>query len=317
MEVVEVPEGASGRLDAFLAARVELSRTRVQRLISDGRVTVDGRAAKKSEPVEPGSRIEVDVPPPDPVEIEPEDIPLAIVYQDAHLLVVDKPAGMVVHPAPGHRTGTLVNALLHHVADLSGVGGRLRPGIVHRLDRDTSGLLVVAKTDAAHLGLSEALGKRRVKRRYQAVAWGHLPQSPTTIDAPVGRDPKNRMRMAVVDAGRRAVSRVRVRERWLRADFLEVALQTGRTHQIRVHLAHVGHPVVGDSLYGAGWEAGMGGPDRGWAKELARRVPRHFLHAGELGFRHPITGEEQRFLAPLPPGLAEVAEWARGSVPKR
>jgi 23S rRNA pseudouridine1911/1915/1917 synthase len=257
-------------------------------------------------------RIDVVVPPPALTDIPAQELPLAVVFQDAHLAVVNKAAGMVVHPAPGHRTGTLVNALLWHVRDLSGVGGRLRPGIVHRLDRDTSGLLVVAKTDAAHLGLAEALRKRKVKRTYLAAAWGHLSESPVTIDAAIARDRKDRKRMAVSEGGRPALTRVRVRERWERADFLDVALKTGRTHQIRVHLAHIGHPVVGDPVYGTGWERGMGGPGRTWAMELARRTPRLFLHAAELAFEHPVSGVAMRFQVPLPDDLAAVAAWARG-----
>jgi 23S rRNA pseudouridine1911/1915/1917 synthase len=308
-----VGEGEEGRLDRFVAGHLDLSRTRVQALLADGRVKVDGRAARKSEAVQPGMRIEVVVPPPVAVDIPAEDIPLDVVFEDEHLVVVNKAAGMVVHPAPGHRTGTLVNALLFHVRDLSGVGGRLRPGIVHRLDRDTSGLLVAAKTDAAHHGLADALRKRKVRRIYLAAAWGHLDESPLTIEAPIARDRKDRKRMAVSEGGRSAITRVRVRERWERADLLDVALKTGRTHQIRVHLAHVGHPVVGDSVYGSGWERGMGGPSHVWAKELARRTPRLFLHAAQLGFDHPVTGAGMRFDAPLPPDLAAVAEWARGS----
>ena len=311
-EELTVAAGEEDRLDRFLAARLELSRTRVQGLIADGRVTVNGRGPRKSESLEAGARVVVDVPPPEVVAMEAEDLPLDIVYQDAELLVVNKAAGMVVHPAPGHRSGTLVNALLHHVQDLSGVGGRLRPGIVHRLDRDTSGLLVVAKTDQAHHGLADALRRRRVKRLYLAACWGHLSESPLTVDAPIGRDPSDRKRMAVVESGRRAVSRARVRERWRRAELLDVALQTGRTHQIRVHLAHVGHPVVGDRVYGVGWVRGMGGGDRAWARELDRRTPRHFLHATELVFDHPVSGERMRFSAPLPPELAEVAAGAVG-----
>ena len=294
-----------------MADRLSLSRTRVQKLLAEGRVTVDGRPARKSDSVEPGSRVEVRVPPPEDVEIVAEDIPLTIVHEDDALLVVDKPAGMVVHPAPGHRSGTLVNALLWHVPAIEGVGGRRRPGIVHRLDRDTSGLLVVAKTDAAHRALADALRARRVRRLYTAAAWGHLAEDQATIDAPIGRDPRDRKRMAVTPGGRRAVTRVRVRERWLRADVLSVALQTGRTHQIRVHLAHVGHPVVGDAVYGAGWARGLGGPTRRWVDDLARRTPRQYLHAAELAFEHPISGERMRFRAPLPPDLAAVADWAR------
>ncbi len=308
---LDVVTGDAGRLDRFLAARLTLSRTRVQKLIEDGHVAVDGRPAKKSETVESGSRIVVTLPPPEPVDIEAEDLPLEVVYQDEVLLVVNKPAGMVVHPAPGHHSGTLVNALLFHVRDLAGVGGRLRPGIVHRLDKDTSGLLVVAKTDLAHAKLSEGLRKRRVKRLYRTACWGHLSESPVTVDQPIGRDPRHRQRMAVVEGGRRALTRIRVRERWERADLLEVSLQTGRTHQIRVHLAHMGHPVVGDEVYGSGWERGMGGPARAWALEFARRVERQFLHAAELVFEHPVSGERMRFRASLPDELRRAAAWAR------
>ncbi len=309
-EELLVAPGQEGRLDQFVSHGLNLSRTRVQALIGDGCISVDGRIPKKSEKVEEGSRITVHLPPPESVEIQAEDLPIDIVYQDESLLVVNKASGMVVHPAPGHRSGTLVNALMHHVRDLSGVGGRLRPGIVHRLDRDTSGLMVVAKTDAAHRSLSDALRLRKVKRLYCAAAWGHLDDSPITIDAPIGRDPRDRKRMAVVEGGRSAVTRAVVRERWNRADLLDVALRTGRTHQIRVHLAHVGHPVVGDPAYGVGWERGMGGPARRWAQELARRTPRQFLHAKELVFLHPDSGEKVRFQAPLPEDLAAAAAWA-------
>jgi len=305
------PEEAGGRVDLWTSERTGLSRTRVQRLIADGWVHVDGATPMKSDPVEPGSRIEVLVPAPQPVEAVPEDIPLQVIHEDHDLLVVDKVAGMVVHPAPGHPRGTLVNALLHHVEDLSGIGGRLRPGIVHRLDRDTSGLLVVAKTDEAHHALSDALRRRRVKRLYLAAVWGHLPESPLDVDAPIGRSRTNRKRMAVVAEGRHALTRLRVRERWESAELLDVALGTGRTHQIRVHAAHLGHPVVGDDLYGPGWERGMSGPDQGWARELARRTPRQFLHATRLAFKHPTTKVEMRFHSPLPDDLERVAEWAR------
>lgn len=306
-----VDEGEGERVDAWIADRVRLSRTRIARLIADEQVRVDGATPKKSDPVEAGQRIVVEVPPPEPLTTEPEDLPLVVVYEDEGLLVVNKAAGMVVHPAPGHPRGTLVNAVLHHVDDLSGIGGKLRPGIVHRLDKDTSGLLVVAKRDDVHRALSDALRRREVDRLYQAASWGHLSESPLTIDAPIGRDPRDRTRMAVVEDGRRAVTRAVVRERWISAEFLEVELETGRTHQIRVHLAHVGHPLVGDETYGAGWEKGMSGPGRPWARELARRVERQFLHACRLGFIHPLTGEEMLFEAPLPPGLASAAEWAR------
>jgi 23S rRNA pseudouridine1911/1915/1917 synthase len=318
---VEVGEDDAGeRVDALLAGRLDLSRTRIQKLLEAGEITVASapgcapRVPRKSEAAEPGWRVEVRVPPPEATALVAEDLPLPIVYEDEHLAVVDKPAGMVVHPAPGHRRGTMVNALLHHLDGLSGVGGRLRPGIVHRLDKDTSGLLVVAKDDPTHQALSDALRRRRVKRLYTAATWGHLEfgDDTLTIDAPLARDPADRKRMAVVEGGRRAVTRARLRERWPAAELLAVALQTGRTHQIRVHLAHLGHPVVGDELYGAGWERGMSGPARPWARELARRVARQFLHAAELAFDHPATGERMRLRSPLPPDLAAAARWARG-----
>jgi 23S rRNA pseudouridine1911/1915/1917 synthase len=310
-------EGEGERLDVWLASRLDLSRTRVAALVEVGKVLRNGAVPRKSEPVHEGDVFEIELPEPEPASAEPEDLPLDIVYEDAHLLVVNKAPGMVVHPAPGHPGGTLVNALLHHVRDLSGIGGVLRPGIVHRLDRDTSGLLVVAKEDAAHRELSLALKQRRVRRLYLAASWGHFPESPFRVDAPIGRDPRSRRRMSISEAGRRAVTRGRVRERWAAAELLDVALETGRTHQIRVHVASLGHPVVGDPLYGAGWERGMGGPHRRWALELAARVPRTFLHAARLAFEHPVTGTPMKFSAPLPPDLESVAEWARGPVSER
>ncbi len=307
-------EGKGIRLDMWLAEHIELSRTRVASLVESGKVLRNGAPVRKSEPVNEGDRLEIEVPAPEPLRAEPEDLPLDIVYEDRHLVVVNKAAGMVVHPAPGHPRGTLVNALLHHVRDLSGIGGVLRPGIVHRLDRDTSGLLVVAKDDQTHHALSAALKERRVRRLYVAASWGHFRESPIRVDAPVGRDPKEGRRMAVTEGGRRAVTRARVKERWAAAELLDVALETGRTHQIRVHLAHLGHPVVGDPVYGAAWEQGMGGPARGWARELARRTPRTFLQAERLQFAHPETGARMSFRAPLPPELEAVAAWARGPV---
>ncbi|MFW6201577.1 MAG: RluA family pseudouridine synthase [Gemmatimonadota bacterium] len=312
--VVEEDDAGAERIDAYLAARLTaLSRSRIASLLEDGRILLNGRVPKKSERPAPGDVIEIEIPPPEPSPLRPQPIPLDILYEDRDLLVVDKPAGMVVHPAPGHRDGTLVNALLHHVEDLSGIGGVRRPGIVHRLDKDTSGLLIVAKNDRAHRTLSRALKRREIRRLYLAASWGHLDRDERTIDAPIGRSPRHRQRMAVVERGRHAVTHLRRLERWVAADLLHVRLETGRTHQIRVHLASIGHPVVGDKTYGAGAHRGMSGPVRGWARELARRVPRQFLHATELRFRHPRTGEDMRMSSALAEDLLSVAEWARAT----
>jgi 23S rRNA pseudouridine1911/1915/1917 synthase len=291
--VVAGPEDGGERLDAVVARATGLSRTRVQKLIDAGRVRVEGAPAlRRSETVAEGQRVEVDVPAAEPVTLVAEAIPLDIVYEDEALLVVNKASGMVVHPAPGHPRGTLGNALLHHVRDLAGVGGRLRPGIVHRLDKDTSGLLVVAKSDEAHQGLAAALKERRMRRLYHAASWGHFTDSSLTLDAPIGRDSRDRKRMAVTDRGRRAVTRARVRERWIAAELLHVALQTGRTHQIRVHLSAIGHPVAGDERYGGG--------------RPALALGRPFLHAERLAFVHPSTGAVLTFTSALPADLDDV-----------
>ncbi len=303
-------EGVGGRLDRYVATRLGISRNRVEALLADGHILLNGRIPKKSETAAPGQDFEARVPAPTPLEAKAQDIPLDLVYQDRDLVVVDKPAGLVVHPAPGHPDGTLVNALLHHIGDLSGIGGTLRPGIVHRLDRDTSGLMVVAKTDRAHEGLSRALRARRVKRRYLAALWGILNESPTVVDLSIARDPRDRIRMAVRPRGRPSRTRFRRLERWHAACFCEAQLGTGRTHQIRVHGAAIGHAVVGDEVYGKGRERAFAGAGNRWASDLARRTPRQFLHAHRLEFDHPATGESMAFEAPLPRPLAEVRAWA-------
>lgn len=304
-------EETPDRLDAHLADRLHLSRSQVSDLIADGDVRVDGREVRKSYRPRVGETIEVWLPPPPNSGLQPEPVPIPIVFADRHLAVVDKPSGLVVHPAAGHRTGTLVHGLLHALGSLSSIGGPNRPGIVHRLDRDTSGLMVVARTDAAHRRLARALAERRVRRGYLAASWGHLEPPELTIDRPIARDPKQRKRMAVVEGGRRAVTHVRRLERWPSADLLAIRLHTGRTHQVRVHLHSVGHPVVADPVYGTNWERGFVGAGGRWAEAFARRVGRMFLHAARLSFVHPATGELLTFTSALPEPLDSAVAWAR------
>jgi 23S rRNA pseudouridine1911/1915/1917 synthase len=302
----------AGRLDAWLAVRLpELSRTRAAALIEAGQVRVDGKPARKSHRPEAGQTIEVEIPSVEPTDVRAEALPLVILYEDKDLVVLDKPSGIVVHPSAGHVSGTLVNALLFHIGDLSGIGGVRRPGIVHRLDKDTSGLMLVAKNDASHRRLSAALKAREIRRRYLAVVWGHLREEEVVVEAPIGRASGDRKRMAVVPGGRAARTRLLRLERWNAADLVRAELDTGRTHQIRVHLAWIGHPVVGDAVYGRGREHGMGGSAAAWTRALAQRVPRQFLHAAELELLHPRTGEPLRFESPLPADLAAAASWAR------
>lgn len=309
-----VDETEPGRIDAYVATRLpELSRSRFIQLLEQGCVRVNGTIPRKSYRPAAGDLIEIDLPAPVATTVVAEPIPLSVVFEDGDLLVLDKPAGLVVHPAPGHRSGTLVNALLHHVRDLSGIGGVLRPGIVHRLDKDTSGLLIVAKNDDAHRALSTALKRREIRRFYLAAAWGHLSHDTVDVDAPIGRARQDRKRMAVAPDGRPAQTRLTRLARWRAADLLRAELRTGRTHQIRVHLAHIGHAVVGDATYGRQAERGLSGPDRKWAMELVRRVPRQFLHAAELRFPHPRTGERLEFRSPLPPDLQVAAQWAEST----
>lgn len=310
-ERLRLEEDAGQRLDRWLADRLSLSRSRVTDLIGRGLVQVNGEVPKKSYRPVAGDRVEAEVPPRPEPSLEPQELPIRLVHEDEDLVVVDKPAGMVVHPAPGHPDGTLVNALLARVDRLSPVGGDTRPGIVHRLDKDTSGLLVVAKTEAAHHTLARALARREVSRGYVAAAWGHLDREERTVDRPVGRDRDDRRRMTVTDRGKRAVTHLRRLERWISADLVAVKLETGRTHQIRVHLHDLGHPVVADPLYAEGWERGFVGAGGRWAEELAARAGRLFLHAARLAFEHPRTGERMTFTAPLPERLDEAVAWAR------
>ena len=276
------------RLDRFLADQLRLSRTAAARLIAEGAVLLDDRPARPSAAPERGAVISVTFPARAPREFAPADIPLAIVYEDDELAVVDKPAGLVVHPAPGHWDDTLVNALAARGLKLGG-GAAGRHGIVHRLDKDTSGLLVVAKTERAHQRLGAALAARRIERRYAALVWGHLGTAARRIEAPLGRHPADRKRMAVSPSGRAAVTRVRTVARGVAADLVVAGLETGRTHQIRVHLSSIGHPVVGDRVYGGAEQRRSDSTARN-AEQLARSAPRQALHAAWLRLAHPGSG---------------------------
>lgn len=309
VEFTATPQEDGERLDVALAARQGMSRSAASRWLDAVEATVAGQAAKRSTSLTTGARVVVpSAPAPDRAPTPPLP-PLR--HRDEHVVVVAKPPGMVVHPGAGHHGDTLVDALRANDVPLAPGTGPERPGIVHRLDRDTSGLMLVAKHDRSHRALSSALKRREVRRRYLAASWGHLDGDTLAVDAPIGRSPAHRKRMAVVEEGRAARTRFLRLERWRAADLLRAELDTGRTHQIRVHLRHVGHPVVGDDVYGKGWERGFGGRDRAWAAELARRAERQFLHAAELEFRHPRDGRPLRFTSPLPDDLQAVADWAR------
>ena len=283
------PEAAGQRLDRFLSEACEgLTRSALQNLIEEERVQVNGSCVPKRYKMRAGDRVTVEVPDPQPIEAEPQNIPLDIVYEDADLLVVNKPKGMVVHPAPGNPDGTLVNALLYHCgASLSGIGGAIRPGIVHRIDKDTSGLLVVAKDDATHQALSAQMAVHDIHRVYHAVCYGNLKEDAGTVCAPIGRDPRDRKRMAVTEQNSKpATTHWRVLERFGNFTYIACTLETGRTHQIRVHMAHIGHPLAGDPVYGP--------------RAVITSLHGQCLHAKELGFLHPATGERMLFESPLP-----------------
>ena len=281
------PEAAGERLDSFLTARLPgLTRSAAARLIETGQVLVDGKPARKSAKLAGGETVEVTLPDPEPADALPQDIPLDVVYEDNDVIVVNKPSGLVVHPAPGHPDGTLVNALLHHCGgSLSGVGGELRPGIVHRIDRDTSGLIIAAKNDAAHQALAAQLADHTLARTYEAVVVGALREDGGTVDAPIGRCPSDRKKMAVVPNGKRAVTHWEVLERFPGLTHVRCRLETGRTHQIRVHMAHLGHPIYGDTVYGG--------------KKPVPGLTGQCLHAVGLRFVHPRTGETVELSCPL------------------
>lgn len=287
---------AGMRLDAFLAQQCpEMTRSRLGKLIEEGCVSVDGRAAEKpGAKIKSGQCVELFVPQVKEATVEAQDIPLEILYEDADVAVVNKPCGMVVHPAAGNEDGTLVNALLFHIKDLSGIGGEMRPGIVHRLDKDTSGVLMIAKNDMAHQSLSEQLKERTMEKHYLAVAQGGFAQDEGEVDAPIGRHPVDRKRMAIVPDGRPSRTEFKVKERLRGCTLLDVHLLTGRTHQIRVHMASLGHPLLGDVIYGS--------------KRPPHNAPRLMLHAWWVAFTHPRTGEIVRVEAPMPAAFAAAVE---------
>jgi 23S rRNA pseudouridine1911/1915/1917 synthase len=302
-------ENAGERLDAFLANHIEgWSRARLQQLIEDGEVLVNGRAIKSSYKLRANDQIEVELTPSPVARFVAEDIPIEVVFEDDELIVVNKPAGMVVHPAAGVPSGTLANALAFHFQQLSQFGGAARPGIVHRLDRGTSGLLVVAKTEPAHEHLANQFRAREVFKSYLALVHGQMEKSNGQIDQPIARDPRNRTRMAVVRGGREALSLFRLREGYDRFTLLDVELKTGRTHQIRVHLGWIKHPVVGDEVYGGGRDKTVTDPV---IRSAIGKLQRQFLHAERLAFRHPRTREKLRFTAPLPAELTQLLDLIR------
>ena len=306
------PKEAGLRLDLFLTKREpSLSRARIQKVIDEGCVWVNERPVPASRKLKPGDKVRIALPEAKPCGVLAEAIPLTIFYEDESLLVIDKPAGLVVHPAPGHAGGTLVNALLHHCRDLSGIGGVLRPGIVHRLDKETSGLLIVAKSDAAHQGLAGQFKRREVKKTYQALVYGDPKAEDGRIEAAVGRHPTDRKRMSTQSRrGRSAVSLWRVRERYGCAALLEVDIETGRTHQIRVHMAELGYPVIGDQVYGGtGRMRTIADPA---IRARVKQMERQALHAWRLSFTHPLTGEVLLFTSPLPADMADLCTFLRG-----
>lgn len=300
LELTVAAEDIGERIDKYLSEQIEgLSRSAAEKLISDGRVTVGDKTVKKNYRTAGGDIIAVMIDEPQPVDIEPEDIPLDIVYEDADLLVVNKPKGMVVHPAAGHYSGTLVNALMYHCRDdLSGINGELRPGIVHRIDKNTSGLLMVAKSDAAHIGLSDQIKDHSFTREYLAICYGNIKEDERTVDAPIGRHKTDRKRMCVTQLNSRpAVTHIRVLERYGGFTYILCRLETGRTHQIRVHLAHIGHPIAGDDVYGP--------------SKVITELGGQCLHAYRLGFIHPITGEYMEFTADPPESFIRFREKLR------
>ena len=284
------------RIDVYISRfRDDLSRSQVQKLITDGKVTVNGKNIKSNYRLREKDIIDIEIPDPEPLDIEAEDISLNILYEDSDVIVIDKPQGMVVHPAPGHYSGTVVNALMYHCKDsLSGINGCMRPGIVHRIDMNTSGIIVAAKSDAAHKSLAVQFAEHSINRRYRAIVVGNIKEDTLTVDKPIGRNPRDRKKMAVVEGGKRAVTHFTVLERFGKYTYIEASLETGRTHQIRVHMSYSGHPLLGDNIYGS--------------EKQPYKLMGQVLHAGVLGFVHPATGEYMEFRSEVPEYFEKLLE---------
>lgn len=289
-------EETGKRIDVYISQfRDDLSRSQVQKLITDGKVTVNGKNIKSNYRLREKDIIDIEIPDPEPLDIEAEDISLNILYEDSDVIVIDKPQGMVVHPAPGHYSGTVVNALMYHCKDsLSGINGCMRPGIVHRIDMNTSGIIVAAKSDAAHKSLAVQFAEHSINRRYRAIVVGNIKEDTLTVDKPIGRNPRDRKKMAVVEGGKRAVTHFTVLERFGKYTYIEASLETGRTHQIRVHMAYSGHPLLGDNIYGS--------------EKQPYKLMGQVLHAGVLGFVHPATGEYMEFRSEVPEYFEKLLE---------
>jgi len=296
-------QDAATRLDVFVTrVPLGLSRNQAQRLIDEGRIKVDGGLQKASYRLRPGERVDISLPPPPPAELIPESLPLEILFEDDQVVAVNKPAGLVVHPAAGHREGTLVHGLLHHCGTLAALGGPLRPGVVHRLDKNTSGVILLAKTDTAYRHLTREFKERRVYKEYRALVYGRMGAPSGAIDAPIDRHSRNRTKMGVVKGGREASSSWWVEKAFREVSLLKVIITTGRTHQIRVHLAHILHPVVGDRVYGG--KRRVNAVQDPIVRARLDRIKRQMLHASAVAVKHPITGEMLRLTAPLPQEMA-------------
>ena len=290
-EIIIIADDAASRLDKFISDNSDISRSYAAKLVEDGNVTINGNPTQKKTKVAAGDEVVITLPEPQEIEAKPENIPIDIVYEDESVIVVNKPQGMVVHPAAGNTSGTLVNGLLYHCS-LSNINGAVRPGIVHRIDKDTSGLLVVAKTNEAHEALSEQLKERKALRKYYCIVNGNIKEDTGTVDKPIGRHPTDRKRMAIIEGGRDSVTHFKVLERFGQFTLVECTLETGRTHQIRVHMASLGHNIVGDPVYGV--------------KKDREKGKGQFLHAKTIGFTHPKTGELMEFTSELPDAFMSV-----------